>query len=69
MLENTMTTIGEQGAHDGFRCCWLLGSLQTLLDHDALNTSKIHNTFVLSQKNIISIALIVSHTCTTVLKK
>jgi len=36
-----------------------------LLGHDALNTSKIHSKFTLCQKNIISFALIVSHTCTT----
>jgi len=36
-------------------------SLQILLDYDALNTSKIHSKFILCQKNIISIALSISH--------
>jgi len=40
-----------------------------LLGHDALNTSKINSKSILCQKNIISIALIVSHTCTTMGKK
>jgi len=37
--------------------------LKTLFGHDVMNTSKIHNKFILCWKNIISMALIVSHTC------
>jgi len=61
-----MTALGEQSEHDGFRFCWFQGSLQTVLGHDALNTSKIHSKFtVFLNKHNLNCALTVSHTCTT----
>jgi len=69
MVENTMIALGEQSKHNGFKFYWFLeGSLQTLMGHDAFNTSKIYRKFILCQKNIISIALTISHICTTMEK-
>jgi len=64
MLENSMTALSEQNEHDGFRFCWFYGSLQTLLRHDAINTSKIHSKFILCQKKHKFYCSHRSHICT-----
>jgi len=62
VIENIMIALGEQDEHHGYRFCWFWGSLHTLFGYDAFNTSKIHSKFILRQKSIILIVLIVSHT-------
>jgi len=56
-----MIALGEQDEHHEFKFCWFEGNLQTLLGHNVLKTSKIQSKFIPCQKNIISIALTISH--------
>jgi len=56
-----MIALDKQDEYYGFKICWLWSNLQSLLDHDALYTSKIPSQFMLYQKNKNLIALTVSH--------
>jgi len=63
ILENIVTSLDAYDDHYRYTFCWFGGSLETLWGHDGWHTSKIHKKFIFRWKNIISIALTISHTC------
>jgi len=62
-LGNIVIALGKWTIMDTLFVGLIGSSLETLLGHDGQHTSNIHNKFVLCLKNIILIALAVSHTC------